>query len=215
MFLETMLGSKAKVKILRVLAEIRTAFTLQDLKNETELSIGIIHQSLQDLTEEGVVQKMKGTKKERLFKFNTNHPLAHHLFEAFRIEKTVQRKEVILLHTWNVLENAVAKLKEKSHLILLFGSHARGNATLRSDIDILIISKNTSSEINTALQEVKSKDKINPTILSAAAFKEEMKKNTLFFKNIKSDSIILYVEPDIPPELYQFLMEMGHKGEEN
>jgi len=211
MFLETILGSKAKVKLLRVLAEIRTAFTLQELKKETELSIGIIHQSLKDLTEEGIVQKIKGTRKERLFKFNTNHPLAHHLFEVFRIEKTVQRKEVILLHTWNVLESAVAKLKEKSSLILLFGSQARGNATLHSDIDILIIHKHTSPEINTALQEVKSKNKLNPTILSIAAFKEEMKKNTLFFKNIKSDAIILYVDAKIEPEIHQFLVDSGNR----
>ena len=215
MFLETILGSKAKMKILRVLVEIRTAFTLQELKSETELSIGIIHQSLKDLTEENIIQKIKGTKKERLFKFNTNPPLAHHLFEMFRIEKTVQRREVILLHTWNVLESAVAKLKEKTHLILLFGSQARGNATLRSDIDILIIPKNTSSEIMTALQEVKSKNKLNPTILSIAAFKEEMKKNTLFFKNIKSDAIILYADSKIDSELQRFLVDTGHKREGN
>ncbi len=215
MFLETILGSKAKVKILRVLVEIRTAFTLQELKKETELSIGIIHQSLQDLTQEGIVHKIKGTKKERLFKFNTNHPLAHHLFEQFKIEKTIQRKEVILLHTWNVLENTVAKLKEKSLLILLFGSQARGDATLRSDIDLLIIPKNSSSEVTAALQDVKSKNTINPSILSIATFREEMKKNTLFFKNIKSDAIILYVDPKTPSELHQFLIDTGHKLEEN
>ncbi len=213
MFLETILGSKAKVKLLRVLVEIRTAFTLQELRRETELSIGIIHLSLCDLVEEGIVQKIKGTKKERLFKFNTNHPLAHHLFEQFKIEKTIQRKEVVLLHTWNVLENAVAKLKEKSFLILLFGSQARGNATVRSDIDILIVPRNSSSEITAALQGVKSKNTINPSILSIATFREEMKKNTLFFKNIKSDAIILYVNPKTPSELHQFMIDTGHKLE--
>ncbi len=79
MFLETIVGSKAKVKALRVLVESRTAFTLQDLKKETELSIGIIHRSLKDLAEEGLVVRIKGKKKERLFKFNTDSPFAHQI----------------------------------------------------------------------------------------------------------------------------------------
>ena len=54
MFLENVVGSKAKVKILRVLSESRAAFSLQNLKNETELSIGIIHKALEELVEEGI-----------------------------------------------------------------------------------------------------------------------------------------------------------------
>ena len=85
----------------------------------------------------------------------------------------------------------------------------------KAPIHILIIPKNTSSEIMTALQEVKSKNKLNPTILSIAAFKEEMKKNTLFFKNIKSDAIILYADSKIDSELQRFLVDTGHKREGN
>src|SRR3989344_7406295 len=136
MFVENMLGSKAKVKILRVLSESRAAFSLQNLKKETELSIGIIHKALEDLVGEGILLKIKGSRKERLFKFNTENPFAHDVFELFRIEKTWQRKEIVFLHTWSVLESAVAKIKEKSGLIMLFGSQARGDATLRSDIEI-------------------------------------------------------------------------------
>ena len=155
MFIENLLGSKAKVKILRVLSESRTAFTLQDIKHETELSLGIVHKAVNELAEEGIALKIKGERKERLFKFDTGNPFAHSIFELFRIEKTLKRKEVVLLHTWNVLESAVAKIKEKSLLIILFGSQSRGDATLRSDIDLLIIPKNAQQEIIDDLSEVK------------------------------------------------------------
>ena len=89
MFIETLLGSKVKAKLLRVLSERRTAFTLQDLKNETELSLGIIHKSIKGLVEEGILIKIKGSRKERLFKFNTEDPFAHNIFELFEIEKTL------------------------------------------------------------------------------------------------------------------------------
>ena len=205
MFIENIFASKAKVKILRVLAETRTAFTLQELKNETELSIGIIHKSLQDLVQDKIVLKIKGKKKERLFKFNTENNFAHYIWELFRIEKTRERKEAVLLHTWNVLESIVSKLKDKSELILLFGSQARGEATLRSDIDILILTNKSSKLIIHLLDGVKSKNKINPTILSLSAFQNEIKEETLFYRNLKIDSYILYLDINISTEIKQFL----------
>jgi len=174
MFIENLIGSKAKVKILRVLAESRTAYSLKNLTDATELSIGIIHKALGDLVEEGIAIKIKGTRKERLFKFNTGSPFAASVFDIFRIEKTKRRKEAVLQHTWTVLENAVSKLKGKTHLIALFGSQARGHATFKSDI----------------------------------------KNNTLFYKNIKSDSIILYLDPEIKKEIAKFLEEIQYEKQE-
>lgn len=214
MFLETLLGSKAKVKVLRVLAETRTAFTLPDIKNETELSVGIIHQSLSDLVREGIVLKIKGKKKQRLFKLDTDGPFAHHLVELFRLEKTRQRKEAVLLHTWNVLESVVAKLKGKAHLILLFGSQARGEATVRSDIDVLIVSQISSAGINSALSEVKSRNTINPTIMSLSAFQQESENETLFYQNIRNDSFILHIDNEIVKEIGKFLEDIQYKVQE-
>lgn len=215
MFLENLIGTKAKVKLLRVLSESRTAFTLQDLKKETELSIGIVHQSLQNLVEDGLVIKIKGSRKERLFKFQAESPFAHQVFELFRIEKTIQRKESVLLHTWNVLENLTAKLKEKSDLIILFGSQARGQATLRSDIDVLIIPKNSNGEILKIIETIKSRNKINPTIFSLSAFQKERGNNTLFYRNLKYDSLILHLDKAVKKEIEPFLRDIDYREVKN
>lgn len=215
MFLKNLIGTKAKVKLLRVLTESRTAFTLQDLKKETELSIGIIHQSLQDLVEDGLVIKIKGSRKERLFKFQTESPFAHQVFELFRIEKTIQRKEAVLLHTWNVLESLVAKIEAQSSFILLFGSQARGQATLRSDIDVLIIPKNSNGEILKIIETIKSRNKINPTIFSLSAFQKERGNNTLFYRNLKCDSLILHLDKAVKKEIEPFLRDIGYKEDKN
>jgi len=214
MFIENVVGSKAKIKMLRVLSESRAAFSLQNLKNETELSIGIIHKALEELVEEGILLKIKGSRKERLFKFNTENPFAHDVFELFRIEKTRQRKEIVFLHTWNVLESAVAKIKENAGLIMLFGSQARGDATLRSDIDLLVVPKNSQEGILEVLREVKSGNKINATVMSLEAFKNDAKKDTLFYKNIKSDSIILHINPEIKGEIAKFLEDIRYTKKE-
>jgi predicted nucleotidyltransferase len=214
MFVENLIGSKAKVKILRVLVESRTAYRLKEIMDATELSIGIIHQALKDLVEEGIVLKIKGTRKERLFKFNTDSPFAASIFDIFRIEKTKYRKEAVLQHTWTVLERVISKLKGKAQLIALFGSQSRGHATFKSDIDLLIIHKDNESEIFDILSKVKSKSKIQPVAISLGAFKSDIKNDTLFYKNIKSDSIILYIDHGIKKEIAKFLEEIKYAKQE-
>ncbi len=210
MFVENLLGSKAKVKILRVLSEARTAYSLKNLRDETELSLSIAHKAAEELAEDGILNKIKGTRKERLYKFNTDNPFAPAAFELFKTEKTRQRKEVVLMHTWSVLEDAVSKLKDKAWLVALFGSQARGEATVRSDIDLLIVHKGNEGEIFDIIGEVKSKNKIQPVTLTLDAFKSDIKNNTLFYKNIKSDSIILHLEPEIKKEIAKFLEEIKY-----
>jgi predicted nucleotidyltransferase len=214
MFVENIIGSKAKVKILRVLVESRTAYRLKEIMDATELSIGIIHQALKDLVEEGIIIKIKGTRKERLFKFNTDSPFAASIFDIFRIEKTKYRKEAVLQHTWTVLERVISKLEGKAHLIALFGSHARGHAAFKSDIDLLIIHDDNQSEIFDILSKVKSKSKIQPVAISRGAFKDDIKNDTLFYKNIKSDSIILCLDPGIKKEIAIFLEEIKYEKRE-
>lgn len=212
MFIENLIGSRAKVKILRVLSEIRTAFTLTNIKKDTELSLGIVHKSLEELTEEGIVIKIKGTGKERLFKFNTESPFATPIFDLFRIEKTRQRKEAVILHTWSVAENAVSKLKDKALLIALFGSQARGMASVKSDIDLLIIHDKNEDEILDIMRKVKSKTKIQSLTMSVNAFKDHIKGNTLLYKNIKSDAIIFHINPKIKKDISQFLEEIKYQN---
>src|SRR3989344_5358961 len=212
MFIENLLGSRAKVKVLRVLSEARTAYSLKSLKAETELSLSIVHRSAEELAEEGILLRIKGTRKERLYKFDTDSHFAAAIFELFKTEKTRQRKEIIFMHTWSVLEDVVSKIKEKSNLIVLFGSHARGDATLNSDIDLLVIPKNSNEEILDSTRTIIAKNKINPMLLSLAAFNEYAKNNTLFYKNIKKDSIVLHINPKIKKGIAKFLEDIQYKG---
>ena len=212
MFIENLLGSKAKVKILRVLSETRTAYSLKSIVAETELSLSIVHKAAEELAEDGILLRIKGTGKERLYKFNVDLPFAAAIFELFKVEKTRQRKEIIFMHTWSILEEVVSKIKDKSNLIILFGSQARGDATLNSDIDLLVVPKSSQQEILDSIRELQNKSKINPMLLGLDAFNEDIKNNTLFYKNIKKDSIILYINPKIKKDISKFLEDIQYKG---
>jgi len=208
MFIENILGSKAKVKIVRVLSEVRTAYSLKALVAETGLSLSITHQAAEELAEDEVLTKIKGTRKERLYKFNAESGFASALFELFKTEKTRQRKEVVLLKTWNLLENILTKIKRKIDLMIVFGSQTRGDATLRSDIDVLIIPKNNSSYL---LEKIKQTDKrINPLFIDLKTFKSYQKNKTPLYLNLKKEGVVLFIRKNIKDELKEFLEE--HKG---
>lgn len=220
MFIENLIGSKAKVKILRVLSELRTAYPLAVLKAETGLSLSIVHKACEELVEEKVLEKIKGKRKERLYKFNPDGLFAGPLFEIFKTEKTRHRKEVVMLKIWSILEMLLAKIKNKVLLMVLFGSQATGRATLDSDIDVLIIPKKQEfiHDIASGMEEVvgigdkiKTINKFSPTFLDLETFKSDMKNNTLFYRNLKSDGILLYVDDDIKEEINAFLNEITPK----
>lgn len=220
MFIENLLGSKAKVKILRVLSELRTAYSLAALKAETGLSLSIVHKSCEELAEDGILEKIKGKRKERLYKFNPDSPFAGALFEIFKIEKTRHRKEVVMLKIWSMLEMLLSKIKNKIFLMVLFGSQATGRATLDSDIDVLIIPKKQgfTHDIASSMEEImgigdkiKTINKFSPTFLNPETFKSDMKNNTLFYRNLKSDGILLYVDDNIKKEINGFLNEITPK----
>jgi len=205
MFIENIIGSKAKVKILRVLTELRTAFSLKDLVNETGLSLSIIHKAVEELVDEGILTKLKGIRKERLYKFNSEGNFASALFEIFKIEKTKQRGDVILLKTWNLLENLLTKIKDKIDLMILFGSQAKGNATLRSDIDLLIMHKDKDIGFLEVIKKIDKK--INPMFLNIKTFKADIKNKPPFYDNLKKEGVILFIRKNIKEELKEFLEE--------
>lgn len=192
MFVENILGSKAKVKLVRVLSEVRTAYSLKALVDETGLSLSISHQAAEELAEEGVFLKIKGNRKERLYKFNADSSFAFVLFELFKIEKTRQRREVIPLKIWNTLEHLLTTIKHKTFLIVLFGSQARGEATLKSDIDVLIVPKGKTTLL---LEQIKRIDKkLAPLFMHIDALKAAMQNKTQFYTNLQKDSIILFAD---------------------
>ena len=220
MFIENLTGSKAKVKILRVLSELRTAYSLLALKAETELSLSIVHKACEELIDEGILEKIKGKRKERLYKFNPDSPFAGPFFEIFKIEKTRQRKEVVMLKIWSILEILLKKIKNKIFLMVLFGSQATGRATLDSDIDILIIPKKQGfiHDISSSMEEImgigdkiKTINKFSPIFLNLETFKSDMKNNTLFYRNLKSDGTLLFVDDRIKGEINDFLIEISPK----
>ena len=142
MFIETIIGSPAKVKVLRILLENKIAYSMLDIQKLSGLSIGVIHKVITLLKEERIIAQKKGKGKQRFYQINPENKYLSKLSAIFDEEKIDRRS--IPVHVWNMLEILRSELKTKLkgiRSIILFGSLAKGEFRISSDIDLLIITK--------------------------------------------------------------------------
>src|SRR3989338_854394 len=183
-FWETVLGSKVKIKILRVLSTYPIKrFTVRELARLAQSSHTPVLKSLPDLQEMNLIRMEKhGTAN--LITLNPKSKLVLHLKNLFATETSFKDE----------LKKKIAKIVPKSEMIVLFGSVARGNEKMNSDIDVLIISNNKKKieyYINEARKKITEEfgNLISPMILTEKEFKA--KQNQPFAKDlIKSYEII-------------------------
>jgi len=218
MFVDSLMGTSSKIKILRTLAESNTAFTLKELENEALLSRGIVHREATRLTKDNFIFEMKTVGKEKAYRINMENPYTQKAIELFSIEKIRDRKNSVILKIWNALESIVSyvlvkKLEVAS--IMLFGSHARGMATPRSDIDILIVMISDYEKAQDKLTPIfekyqkKLKAKINPVYMTAENYFKEQREKTNFIIEINKGGILLFGNMEKHDEKYNKGLKRG------
>ncbi|MDP2906821.1 MAG: nucleotidyltransferase domain-containing protein [Nanoarchaeota archaeon] len=94
------------------------------------------------------------------------------------------------------INDFLKELKEKPVIVAIFGSHAKGNYTKDSDIDILLVFQKIEDEKqieNTAKKiSMRTNTVISPVYLDYGAFRDSFHNLTKeFFKNLKKDKIII------------------------
>ncbi len=183
-YLETLLGSKAKVKILRVLIRYGTKkFTSRELAVQMSLSHTAVLKALPELEEMDIVNKEShGTSN--LITINQEsycYPFLKQLFEAE--EKTIEE-----------LKHAIKHPLLETEIIILFGSIAEKKEEINSDIDLLVITKEKDlCEENIAKMQNLFSKKFGNVIAAQILTKKEFekKKNKPFIKDLLSKKYIL------------------------
>ena len=200
MFIEDVLGSESKVKILRTLAEINSSFTLESLEKETKISRGILHKEVKRLENNSIIIGIRERGKLKSYRLNLNHKYSDIIINFFGLERTLARHGgKILLPTWNFLHLLVKKIsltyKEEIKALILFGSTARGAASLYSDIDLLAVlsDKSNADKLHEIVNEMqkKIKNKININLMKESEFFGAQKNDTTFIDEINKDGIKL------------------------
>ncbi len=186
-YLETLLGSKAKIKILRVLGRYETKkFTSRELAMRALLSHTAVLKALPELQEMNVVFVEKhGTS--HLVTINKESYCYGFLKSLFEAEKG----------TIEGLKKRITKAFPEADAIILFGSIADKKEEINSDIDILIITKNKEVCEERVAKEQTLWSKLFGNVIAASIMtrKEfEKKKNTPFVKDLLSKRYIVIKE---------------------
>jgi len=201
MFVDSFLGASSKIKILRTLSETNTAYSILQLQHETGLSRGIIHREVTRLSKGGILFILDSHGKEKAYRINMDNSYSQRISDIFSLEKSKERKNKVILKIWNILESVVDYVIVKRleiASIILFGSHVRGMATPKSDVDILIVTAKYSDFSRDTLMrlfekyERKLMMKINPVFIDINRYMEEQNSKTRFMDEINKGNIILY-----------------------
>ena len=162
MLIEPILGYKSTWRILELLFETpRKMASRMELFKHTLLGNAPLSEGLQRLTASSILIKEKKGKKEWYYLNlgNENVLLLQRLWEKERKDLRYfdYDTKIIVSEITRQLVN-MPDLKD----IILFGSHARGTASVRSDIDIAIIFKEkiiNEIEITKTIDSIKKKFK--------------------------------------------------------
>jgi len=161
---EEILGSRTKVKVLRLLLrDPEREFAVQDLAQSLGLSLGSVHPAVQQLLDTRLVLARR-VGRSRGLRTNVRHPLFRPLKALFDAESG---------RLVAVAEEFSDDLPRRSvEAVVLFGSLARGRPAARSDVDVLVVADGKAAEaaarrVAASLLERHDVD-VTPLVLSRA-----------------------------------------------
>ncbi|MBI4010063.1 MAG: nucleotidyltransferase domain-containing protein [Candidatus Aenigmarchaeota archaeon] len=189
MLVENILGSKSKVKLLRIFYDNpNREFTLYEIKKTFNLSTGTINPVLKSLVNNRALLSRR-VGKSILYQLNSNNLIVKKTVEIFESERTLLFEKA----------KEVAKKIEKSDIlsIVLFGSVATGKITELSDIDILIVYKSkyhiVKANIGKLIEKYLEQEiLISPIILSKNEVIEMLNKYDSFILRVQDEGKTLY-----------------------
>jgi uncharacterized protein len=193
--LDTVLGSTAKVRIIRALIPRTSPVSGNELRTLARIrSKSGLKTALDDLTELGILER-EDTRRIRLFRINRSHDLAGPLVALFRAES--MRLGELRQALQEILE--AGAVQEDTLSIILFGSNARGDARPTSDLDLLVVTRagpgdHVRDVLIDAIPEMDRRFglRISPLLLSKERVQERFRDGDPLMQNIHGEGRTLY-----------------------
>ncbi len=162
---KTLFGKTRRAVLSLLYSHIDEAYYLRQIARAAGVGLGAVQRELKRLSDAGIIQRIvRG--HQVYFQANPRCPV----FEELRklVVKTVGMG--------TVLQAALAPLGDRIRVAFVYGSIARGEERLGSDVDILIVGKVTFGEVVSSLREAQKTTgrEINPTVYPVAEFRSKL-----------------------------------------
>ena len=191
--LDAVLGSTAKVRIVRALIPLTSPVSGNELRLLARVrSKSGLKTALNDLTELGILER-EDTRRIRLYRINRRHDLAEPLAALFRAE--TMRIGRLRDALQEILQ--AGAVQEHTLSIILFGSNARGEARPTSDLDLLLVTQADPADhvrdvLIDAIPEFERRFglRISPLLLSKERVQERYRDGDPLMQNIHADDTL-------------------------
>jgi len=231
MLLDELLASKVAVSLLRVLCtRPYEDFHLRRLVREAEVGYGSANRFMKSFEKAGIVTS-RPSGKQRVYRINLSNRLAAKLYDLFSLER---KTEAAPQYTGLLDEIALALvggIGPELRSIVLFGSLATGQASVSSDVDLLIITKRPEAEYGEVPHEIDRRASFFQTLVekhwySVSQFEEGYLKGDDVVLNAIRDGILIHDDgyfmgfaskplPSTSPVVVRSLLEQAIKDIEN
>ncbi len=187
--LENILGAKNNLRVLRHLVKHKNwEFNISELSKDTGINKGAVSRIISKLEAENIISvKRKG--KIKLFSISqSNVFIKQVIIPLFEKEDSFFDR---------LLDRVVNALRTNAVSVILYGSVASGKATLKSDIDVLLIVKQKNKAIDKKSKAIKEEFLKNDLILTIDImaineFKRSYRIKEPLMKSILNNHRILY-----------------------
>ena len=169
----------------------------------SKVSLGTVSSEFSKLAKEGLVEQKTGGQ-EKYYKLNLTNSKTRKLCELFENDNREKLYNENRRFAW-VLEDFTKKVSDfapEVQSIMLFGSAARGQATARSDIDILVLVPNSEEEqfkklmnsVDKLAGEVSGRHpaKLAPIVMMTKDFEKSIRDKKGFAIDVLKDGIVLF-----------------------
>lgn len=194
------------ISILRAMySNVDKWYYTRELAKLAKVSSWSVSRQFSKLVEEGMVQvRLEG--REKFYSLDLSNAKTRKICELFETEKRGHFLKKNRRLAW-VLEDFTKKASDfipEIQSIVLFGSGARGQATPRSDIDVLVLAPNYQEErfkklmnsVDQLASEVSGRHpaKLVPILMMTKDFEQGLRDKKRFAVDVLKDGIVLFGE---------------------
>lgn len=194
------------ISILRAMySNLGKWYYTRELAKLADVSSWVVSRQFSKLVKEGMAQqRLEG--REKFYRLNLSNAKTRKMCELFETEKREKFFKEKRRLAW-ILEDFTKKTSDflpEAQSVVLFGSVARGQATPRSDIDVLVIVadydeqrfKQLMNSIDNLASEVSGRHpaKLVPIIMMKKDFEQGLKDKKRFATDVLKDGIVLFGE---------------------
>lgn len=200
-----MLTPKVIILLKTMTKDLGKWYYTRELARLSKVGLGTVSSEFRKLAKDGLLEyKMEG--QEKYYKLNLANPKTRKLCELFETEvrESFFKENRRLAWTLEDFTKKVSDFIPEVQSILLFGSVARGQATPRSDIDILVLVpnyegerfKNLMNSVDQLATEVSGRHpaKLVPVVVMIKDFEQGLKDKKRFAIDVLRDGIVLFGE---------------------